>query len=133
MIRIAYCSQAVRPDLALIALAEIIAVSDRNNRRDHLTGALVVSRGRFFQVLEGQPVDVDRALARIAKDTRHHDVSHVLRREVTGRLFPNWSMVAARVTPSVEADIDRAIDACVTDPATAIEAVRVLVERQQAG
>ena len=131
MIRIAYCSQATRPDLALIALAEIIAVADRNNRRDHLTGALVVSRGRFFQVLEGQAVDVDRTLARIAQDPRHTGLKHVMRREVTGRLFPNWSMVAARVTPSVEADIERAIDACEANPDEAVEAVRALVERQQ--
>jgi Sensors of blue-light using FAD len=47
MIRIAYRSRAVQPDLALLALAQIIAVSDRNNRRDEVTGALMVSAGAF--------------------------------------------------------------------------------------
>lgn len=43
--RVAYCSRAVRPELALVTLAEILAVSDRNNRRDNLTGMLLISRG----------------------------------------------------------------------------------------
>ena len=131
MIRIAYCSQATRPDLALITLAEIIAVSDRNNRRDHLTGALLVSRGRFFQVLEGEAVDVDRALRRIEADPRHQDIKHVMRRTVANRQFGNWSMVAARVTPTVSLRIDHAIDLCEADPDTAVEAVKDLVARQQ--
>ena len=87
MIRVAYKSTANNPDLALVALVDIIAVSDRNNRRDNLTGALLVSKGRFFQILEGAAVDVDRALARIAKDSRHHDIEVVMRGDVSNRLF----------------------------------------------
>ena len=131
MIRIAYCSQATRPELALITLAEIIAVSDRNNRQDHLTGALLVSRGRFFQVLEGEAVDVDRALKRIEADPRHGAIKHVMRRSATERQFGNWSMVAARVTPTVAPRIDHAIDLCEADPDTAVELVKDLVARQQ--
>lgn len=130
MIRVAYYSIANTPDLALIALADIIAVSDRNNRRDQLTGALLVSRGRFFQILEGEPVDVDRALRRIGMDPRHHDLIVVSRHEVASRLFPGWSMVAARVTPAIAPEIDRAIDDCKDNPARAIDAVLDLVSRQ---
>lgn len=130
MICVAYCSTANTPDLALVALADIIAVSDRNNRRDHLTGALLVSRGRFFQILEGEPVDVDRALRRIETDPRHHDLTVVSRKEVESRLFGGWSMVAARVTPAVAPEIDRAIDDCSRNPARAIYAMLDLVRRQ---
>lgn len=132
MIRVAYRSTANNPDLALIALADIIAVSDRNNRRDDLTGALLVSRGRFFQILEGASVDVDRALARIANDARHHDIEIVMRDEASNRLFPGWSMVAARVTPVMTAEIDGAIDDCVANPARAVDSVVGLVTRQHA-
>ena len=133
MIRIAYRSTANNPDLALIALADIIATSDRNNRRDGLTGALLVSKGRFFQILEGATVDVQRTLARIAADPRHHDIVVVAERDVTERLFEGWSMVAARVTPSVAPEIDRAIDDCVSHPSAAIDAVLDLVSRQHTG
>ncbi|MER8149715.1 BLUF domain-containing protein, partial [Acinetobacter baumannii] len=50
MIRIAYRSIAIQPELAVAALADIVAVSDQLNRRDRLSGGLLVSRGRFFQV-----------------------------------------------------------------------------------
>ena len=100
MIRIAYRSKANQPELAVAALADIIAVSDHLNRRDGLSGGLLVSRGRFFQVLEGETADVDRALGRIGRDGRHRDVEMVLRSEVTRRLFRDWAMVAARVTPT---------------------------------
>ena len=95
MIRIAYRSIATQPELAVAALADIVAVSDQLNRRDRLSGGLLVSRGRFFQVLEGEAVDVDRALGRIGADHRHSDVEMVLRSEVTRRLFKDWAMVAA--------------------------------------
>lgn len=132
MIRIAYRSQAARPDLALISLAEIIAVSDRNNHRDQLTGALLVSQGRFFQILEGAEVDIDRTLARIQTDPRHHDIQLVLREAVSNRLFAGWAMVAARITPTSAPQIDAAIDQSSAEPQAAITAVVELVRRQQA-
>ncbi|MEH6665067.1 MAG: BLUF domain-containing protein [Brevundimonas sp.] len=130
MIRVAYCSEAVQPDLALLTLAEIVSVSDRNNRRDRVTGALLVSAGRFFQVLEGAAADVDRTLARIAADPRHHRVKQVMRRDVPGRLFARWHMIAARVAPHEQATIDKAIDECHQNPVKAIDTVLTLVERQ---
>lgn len=131
MIRIAYRSKANQPELAVAALADIIAVSDHLNRRDGLSGGLLVSRGRFFQVLEGETADVDRALGRIGRDGRHRDVEMVLRSEVTRRLFRDWAMVAARVTPDVAPQIDAAIDACDQAPVMAVERLRLLIEQQR--
>lgn len=131
MIRIAYRSMATRPELALVSLADIIAVSDRLNRKDGLSGGLLVSRGRFFQVLEGEDVDVDRTLLRIGKDPRHHSVDIVLRSYVTRRLIKDWAMVAAQVTPDVGPQIDAAIDICDEAPVAAVERLRALVERQR--
>ena len=131
MIRIAYRSKANQPELAVAALADIIAVSDHLNRRDGLSGGLLVSRGRFFQVLEGETADVDRALGRIGRDGRHRDVEMVLRSEVTRRLFRDWAMVAARVTPDVAPQIDAAIDACDQAPVMAVERLRLLIKQQR--
>lgn len=128
--RVAYCSDAVRPDLAIQTLAEILGVSDRNNRRDNLTGVLLVSKGRFFQVLEGAPADVDRALGRIGQDPRHRNLQIVTRKAVDRRLFHQWGMVAARITPTQQPLIDAIIDRCHVDPAAAIDAAHDLLEHQ---
>ena len=131
MIRIPYRSNATQPELALLTLADIIAVSDRLNRRDGLSGGLLVSRGRFFQVLEGNEVDVDHALLRIGRDPRHHALEIVLRCQITRRLFSEWAMVAAQVTPDVGPQIDAAIASCDHAPVAAVERLRALVERQR--
>lgn len=131
MIRIAYRSKAIQPEQALVSLADILAVSGRLNRKDRLSGGLLVSRGRFFQVLEGNEVDVDRALLRIGRDPRHHGIEIVLRSRVTRRLFSDWAMVAVQVTPDVEPQIDAAIDTCDHAPVAAVERLRALVERQR--
>lgn len=128
--RIVYCSQAARPELALQSLAEILAVSDRNNRRDGLTGVLLISRGRFFQVLEGAAQDLDRTMNRIRLDPRHHDVSVVSRQSVASRRFSQWGMVAAGITPQQQPRIDAVIDHCHDDPDAAVEAARTLLDHQ---
>lgn len=128
--RIAYCSDATRPDLAIQTLAEILAVSDRNNVRDNLTGVLLISKGRFFQVLEGAQQDVDRALRRIEADGRHTNLRLVARQDVATRLFGQWGMVAARISPSRQPQIDRVIDHCHADPAAAVDTARALLDRQ---
>lgn len=128
--RIVYCSQAARPELALQSLAEILAVSDRNNRRDGLTGVLLISRGRFFQVLEGAAQDLDRTMNRIRLDPRHHDVDVVSRRPVRTRRFGQWAMVAARITPLQQPEIDAVIDRCHDDPEAAVDAARALLDHQ---
>jgi len=128
--RIVYCSQAARPDLALPLLAEVLAVSDRNNRRDGLTGVLLISRGRFFQVLEGAAQNLDRTMNRIRLDPRHHDVELVSRRPIRSRRFGEWAMVAARITPQQQPQIDAVIDHCRDAPEAAVDAARALLDQQ---
>lgn len=110
-----------------------MSVSDRNNRRDGLTGALAVSRGRFFQVLEGESPAVDDVMRRIRADPRHSDLKDVMRCEVEGRLFGAWSLVAALVSPTLQPELDRAIELCESQPEAAVQALLALVERQQRG
>lgn len=46
----------------------------------------------YLQLLEGPAAAVDAAYARIARDDRHLEVTTLVRREVTDRMFPRWAM-----------------------------------------
>lgn len=92
MKRITYISSFARP-LSLADIEQIGEVSIRNNKRDGLTGALFCFRNFFYQILEGEPADVDRCYARIGADPRHNRV-FVLKSEanISERMYPEWSM-----------------------------------------
>ena len=70
----------------------ILHASRRNNERDGLTGALVVSDRHFLQVLEGGRSGVGRCLERIMRDPRHEAIEVVSTGEVPYRLFAAWTM-----------------------------------------
>lgn len=122
--RVAYSSTATISMDSLLVIADILAVSQRNNARDRLTGALVYSEGRFFQVIEGEAVDVDRLLKRVSEDGRHKDIKVVSRTPVEGRLFPDWSMSAPRISPEMAPLLKKAVDESETSPSAAIEVMR---------
>jgi len=99
LFRIIYVSDAVgAAGEGLMPLIDIIGVSDRNNRRDHLTGVLMRHDGRFVQAIEGARVDVDRLMGRLAEDRRHANLRVLLDQAVETRLFPDWAM--ARIDPT---------------------------------
>ena len=103
LFRIVYVSAAVGPVASgLMPLVDIIGVSDRNNRRDHLTGVLMRHDGRFLQVLEGARADLDRTLGRVMTDGRHANLTVVLDAPIAQRMFPAWAMARMEATPEVE-------------------------------
>ncbi len=122
--RLAYRSRATVSMDSLLVIADILAVSQRNNRRDGITGALTYSDGVFFQVVEGYPEDLDRLLRRLAEDPRHSEITIVHRVPVAGRLFGEWSMTAPRISPDGAAAMKRAVEASETTPSVAIETLR---------
>lgn len=122
--RLIYCSWAKVTMESLLVIADILAVSQRNNRRDHVTGALGYARGRFIQVLEGAPADLDRVLRRVTADPRHTDIHVAWRAPVEGRIFSDWSMTAPRIAPEMEPRLIEAIENCDERPATAVELLR---------
>lgn len=122
--RIAYLSTATLSMDSLLVIADILAVSQRNNARDQLTGALAYSEGRFFQVIEGQPVDIDRMMKRVVADHRHTDVEVVSRVAAEERLFADWSMKAPRIAPEMAPLLKQAVDESRASPAAAIEMLR---------
>ena len=71
--RVIYASEAVgSTGVSTLSIAQILGVSERNNRRDHLTSCLMFHRGHILQGIEGARVDVDRLIRRLRADPRHH-------------------------------------------------------------
>ncbi len=52
------------------SIAQILGVSDANNRRDHICSAMLLHEGWMVQVVEGKRADVDRLLRRMQGDPR---------------------------------------------------------------
>ncbi len=129
--RLVYCSRARIDTASLQAISDLLGVSQRNNARDGLTGALAVNHGWFLQVIEGPREALDRLLRRLAEDSRHSGIEILSRRSVTGRLFPDWSMVAARVTPDVAPQLRRLIDECHVSPEAAVDALLRMVNERK--
>ena len=73
-------------------LAGILLDARRCNIRDHVTGALIVRGDLFIQLLEGPKAEVNATYQRIRQDDRHVDVTRLMQRNITKRLFPGWAM-----------------------------------------
>lgn len=91
MLSLTYFSTATVPfnDTDLLALLETSRV---NNAAAGITGMMIYHQGHFVQVLEGPEDAVRATYDRIARDTRHRDVSVELEDHVEERGFPDWSM-----------------------------------------
>lgn len=129
--RVTYCSRASTPNPeSLAVLIQILAVSQRNNARDEISGALAISQGRYFQVIEGRPSSLDNLLARIEKDGRHDRIEIVECEAIDRRLFGEWAMVAPTIQPGLAAEIDKAVDECHHDPGRALQLLLDVVRKQ---
>jgi hypothetical protein len=116
--RAIYISQAVgNAGSSLLSVAEILGVSERNNRRDHLTGVLLAHDGWFLQALEGARIDIDRLLTRLHKDPRHTDIRMLGFETIEQRAFPAWSMGQILVTPRIAPLVSRQPLNALTDAA----------------
>jgi len=82
------------PDGGGPALASILEVSRKNNRKQGVTGALVLYAHdrRFAQVLEGPEDDVLEVFERIRNDKRHDSLEIYESDPVPKRLFSRWAM-----------------------------------------
>lgn len=85
-----YCSVPVNPSVEMFG--EILSVSRVNNARSHVTGALLMSKTCFVQILEGMRDDVSDCFMRIAKDPRHRAIQIISVKEEPFRQFYQWDM-----------------------------------------
>lgn len=107
--RLIYVSDATGAAGAnLFVLADILGASDRNNRRDRLTGVLVQHAGRYLQQLEGARVDLDRLMGRLRADPRHDAIRVLHDAPIAERSMP-WPMAHAPLTPALKAFLDGSV------------------------
>ena len=120
--RAIYVSQAVgNAGSNLLSVAEILGVSERNNRRDRLTGELLAHDGWFLQALEGTRTDIERLLTRLRNDPRHTDIRMLGFDPIDDRSFSEWSMGQILVTPRIAPLVSRQpIDALTAGSAFAL-------------
>jgi hypothetical protein len=101
----------------------ILAVSHRNNARDGLTGALAAHENRYIQVIEGPPAALDGLLGRLADDPRHRDIVVFGREPVEARMFADWTMASARITPELTTVLDDLMREATPSPERTITAL----------
>lgn len=89
--QLAYFSAAL-PAITEDDVHDILRASSRNNRRNGLSGMLLLLDGTFFQVIEGDRDRIEETLLRIAADPRHTGIVRVVEREREERSFPDWTM-----------------------------------------
>ncbi len=128
--RLIYNSQATQDFPSLGSISAILSVSDQNNRRDNVTGALVLADGGFLQVLEGSHTDVERTLERLLNDPRHTDLKILNRQPIDHRDFKDWGMIGAASRPTRQIVMNELIAFAEADPAYVIDRVRTLVADQ---
>tara|TARA_R110002012_G_scaffold302549_2_gene503562 strand:+ start:45461 stop:45880 length:420 start_codon:yes stop_codon:yes gene_type:complete len=86
--RVIYVSDTAEPTVSsTLSIAQILGVSENNNRRDELCSAMLFHDGRVLQAIEGDRNDIDRLMRRLASDPRHKRVRIVSDVPITERLL----------------------------------------------
>ena len=77
------------------SVAEILGVSERNNRRDEISSAMMFHEGEAAQLIEGARADVDRLLGRLSNDPRHCNMQVLEDRPVMHRRVNDTARLCA--------------------------------------
>ena len=75
-------------------LEALLHQSTDKNEQLGIRGLLVVSGGRFLQVLEGSQRFVNQIYNRIIKDDRHHQIELISFEYISHQYFHDWGMRA---------------------------------------
>ena len=90
MFQLVYMSSLVKDEPEI--LAAILDSSERNNKRNNITGMMSYSDGNVMQVLEGEKETVLKTYQAVQMDLRHYDIFLLLEEEIATRIFASWSM-----------------------------------------
>jgi hypothetical protein len=91
LIHLIYASSATQ-EFGTEQLTDLLRQSREANERVGLTGMLLYSDGNFFQVLEGEPEEVDELYEKLHQDKRHTQLTLIIREPIVSRSFGDWSM-----------------------------------------
>ncbi len=72
-------------------LADLRDLADARNRSEDITGLLLSDGARFIQALEGDAAAVQAVMDRIAKDSRHDNISYLRPITTNCRQFRKWT------------------------------------------
>ena len=78
LIHLIYASVATQ-EFGAEQLTFLLQQSREPNVRASLTGMLLYSDGNFFQVLEGEPEEVDKLYEKLQQDKRHAQITLIIR------------------------------------------------------
>ena len=70
----------------------ILVTSIDNNKKSHITGALICRSDLYLQYLEGPSETIDETFDKIKQDDRHVEVKILKEGMHSERLFPRWAM-----------------------------------------
>lgn len=126
--RVIYASEAVgATGVSTLSIAQILGVSEVNNRRDGIQAALMFHGGHIVQAMEGKRVDLDRLMRRLLADRRHTGLRVLIDIPITTPVLTE----PITVCPDPRALLDR-IGVAEVSRITANEAVAILDYRSAA-
>ncbi len=73
--------------VSTLSIAQILGVSERNNRRDQITSGVMFLDGWCLMAMEGHRADVDRLLRRMAEDRRLKGLRVIIDKPIATRSF----------------------------------------------
>ncbi|WP_428838841.1 BLUF domain-containing protein [Nonlabens xylanidelens] len=62
-----------------------------NNKKNNITGILIIRNKHFFQIIEGENHQIDKLYKTISNDKRHHNIIKLLENELLDRLFTAYN------------------------------------------
>lgn len=92
MLRRLAWSSVPSPGFSAARLDRIIALSRRNNERNHISGMLLFTGAQFLGILEGDDRDLSKLWQGLEGDTRHSALVRIEEERCGQRWFPSWLM-----------------------------------------
>ncbi|MDD7915962.1 BLUF domain-containing protein [Polaribacter ponticola] len=78
----------------------ILNTSRNYNKKNNITGCLLYHDKIFLQILEGEKDEVLKLYEKIKKDTRHQNVTLVIKENIVERLYSDWNMAYKELNDS---------------------------------
>jgi hypothetical protein len=97
MFTIAYLSNLSR-QLSKEELFALATYASENNKKKEICGILLYSGNKFLQVLQGEEAAVKALYEKIARDSRHRNVTVIIESHSMAKEFGNWSMAFKDLT-----------------------------------
>ncbi|PPK96232.1 FAD-dependent sensor of blue light [Nonlabens xylanidelens] len=78
-------------DINKSVINELIKKIASNNKKNNITGILIIRNKHFFQIIEGENHQIDKLYKTISNDKRHHNIIKLLENELLDRLFTAYN------------------------------------------